>query len=113
MDSSTRSLKAVLLHNGNKYLSIPIPHSVHLKEGYENVKQLLRLVKYEEHDWEVIGDYKMIGFLTGLQGGLTKYPCFLCYWDSPATAKQYDTKDWPSITGFVIGEMNVKWQPLV
>lgn len=113
VDSSTRSLKAVLLHNGNKYPSIPIAHSVHLKEGYENVKRLLRLVKYEEHDWEVIGDFKMIGFLTGLQGGFTKHPCFLCYWDSRATARHYETKDWPSRTGFVIGEKNVKWQPLV
>ena len=93
LDSSTRSLKAVLLHNGNKYPSIPIAHSVHLKEGYENVKHLLRLVKYEEHDWEVTGDLKMIGFLIGLQDGFTKHPCFLCYWDSRATARHYETKD--------------------
>ena len=93
LDSSTRSLKAVLLHNGNKYPNIPIAHSVHLKEDYENVKHLLRLVKYEEHDWEVIGDFKMIGFLTGLQGGFTKHPCFLCYWDRRATARYYETKD--------------------
>lgn len=65
VDSSTRSLKAVLLHNGNKYPSIPIAHTVHLKEDYENVKHLLHLVKYNEHNWEVIGDFKMIGFLTG------------------------------------------------
>ena len=45
VDSSARSLKAVLLHNGNKYPSIPIAHSVHLKEGCENLKHLLRLVK--------------------------------------------------------------------
>ena len=45
VDSSARSLKAVLLHNGNKYRSIPITHSVHLKEGCENLKHLLRLVK--------------------------------------------------------------------
>ena len=66
VDSSTRNVKAVLLHNGYKYPSIPITHSVHLKEDYKNVKHLLRLVKYEEHDWEVIGEFKMIGFLTGL-----------------------------------------------
>ena len=61
----------------------------------------------------MIRDFKMIGFLTGLQGGFTKHPCFLCYWDSRATARHYETKDWPSRTGFVIGEKNVKWQPLV
>ena len=81
MDSSTRSLKVVLLYNGNKYPSIPIAHSVHLKEVYENVKHLLHMVKYEEHDWQVTGDFKMIGFLKGLEGGFTRHPCFLCYWD--------------------------------
>jgi hypothetical protein len=32
IDSSKRSLKAVLLHNGNNYASLPIGHSVHLKK---------------------------------------------------------------------------------
>ena len=112
VDSSARNLKVVLLHNGIKYPSIPITHSVHLKEGYENVKHLLRLVKYKEHDWEVIGDFKMIRFLTGLQGSFIKHPCFSCYWDSRATARHYETKDWPSRAGFVIDEKNVKWKPL-
>ncbi|GFU68736.1 uncharacterized protein TNCV_4400141 [Trichonephila clavipes] len=31
IDSSKRSLKAVLLHNGNRYASVPVGHSVHLK----------------------------------------------------------------------------------
>ncbi|KAJ4441059.1 hypothetical protein ANN_10909 [Periplaneta americana] len=34
------SLKAVLLHNGNLYPSIPVGHSVLLKEEYSNVKQV-------------------------------------------------------------------------
>ena len=34
IDSSKRSLKCVLLHNGNKYASVPIGHSVKLKEEY-------------------------------------------------------------------------------
>ena len=101
------------MHNGNKYPSIPIAHSVHLKEDYASVKYLLRVVKYGDHEWEVIGDFKMIGLLTGLQGGFTKYLWFLCYWDSRATAKHYKTKDWPLRTGFVVDEKNVKWQPLL
>ena len=36
IDSSKRSLKAVLLHNGNLKPSIPIAHSVHLHESYEH-----------------------------------------------------------------------------
>lgn len=31
IDSSKRSLMPVLLHNGNKYVSLPVAHSVHLK----------------------------------------------------------------------------------
>ena len=37
IDSSQRSLKAVLLYNGNILPSIPIAHSGHLKETYENM----------------------------------------------------------------------------
>jgi hypothetical protein len=37
IDSSKRSLKAVLLHNGNNYTSLPIGHSVRLKECNENL----------------------------------------------------------------------------
>src|SRR6218665_695858 len=32
IDSSSRSLKAVLLHTGNNYPSLPVAHSVHLKD---------------------------------------------------------------------------------
>ena len=44
IDSSKRSLKGVLLHNGNKYPSIPIAHSVHLKESYDNMELLLEAI---------------------------------------------------------------------
>jgi hypothetical protein len=32
IDSSKVSLKAVLLHNGNKYPSVPLDHAVNMKE---------------------------------------------------------------------------------
>ena len=38
IDSSKRSLKAVLLHNGNVYPSILIAHSVQMKQDRESVK---------------------------------------------------------------------------
>ena len=38
--SSKQSLKAVLLHNGNVYPSIPIAHSVQMKEDHESVKNI-------------------------------------------------------------------------
>jgi hypothetical protein len=33
IDSSLVSLKAVLIHNGNKYPSIPLAHAVHMKDS--------------------------------------------------------------------------------
>ena len=60
IDSSSRSLKAILLHNTNQWPSIPLDHSVHMKETYENVKILLSALKYTQYNWEVIGDFKMV-----------------------------------------------------
>ena len=44
IDSSKRSLKAVLLHNDNVYPSISIAHSVQMKKDRESVKILLELI---------------------------------------------------------------------
>ena len=49
IDSSSQSLKAVLLHNGNNYPSLPMAHSMHLKEGYTSVKMLLSALKYDDY----------------------------------------------------------------
>ena len=53
-DSSKRSLNGVL-HNGNKYPSIPIAHTVHLKESYDNMELLLEAIKYSEYQWSLCG----------------------------------------------------------
>ena len=96
IDSSTRSLKAVLLHNGNVYPSIPLTHSTQMKEDYDNVRNLLEHIDYLKYRWDVCGDFKMIGFLLGLQGGFTKYSCLVCLWDSRATSKHYNRVEWPA-----------------
>ncbi|KAI6646139.1 hypothetical protein LOD99_9490 [Oopsacas minuta] len=62
IDSSTKSLKGVLPHNGNKYPSILLAYSIQMKEDYEIVKQLLLKIKYAEFNWHVCGDFKMLGF---------------------------------------------------
>jgi hypothetical protein len=43
INSSKGSLKAVLLHNGSKYASVPVGYSVHLKESYENLALVLTI----------------------------------------------------------------------
>ena len=93
IDSSKRSLKCVLLHNGNQYGSIPIGHSVSLKENYKNIKVVLERLKYCVHQWLICVDLKMVNFLLGQQGGHTKYPCFLCYWDSKANEEHWARKE--------------------
>ena len=90
IDSSTRSLKAVLLHNGNRYPSLHFAYSVQKKENYDNLKELLEQIHYEDFQWEIWGDFKMLGLLLGLQGGYTKHSCFLCLWDSRSDKEHYN-----------------------
>lgn len=59
IDSSTISLKAVLLHNGNRLRSVPVAHSVLMSESYESMKILLDSIQYEQHNWLVCGDLKV------------------------------------------------------
>lgn len=113
IDSSKISLKAVLLHNGNKRPSIPLAHAVGMKETYESMSQILNSINYDAYKWQICGDLKVIGLLLGLQGGFTKYCCFLCLWDSRATASHYKVKEWPQRDQFIPGQANVKNIPLV
>ncbi|KAL0831279.1 hypothetical protein ABMA28_002123 [Loxostege sticticalis] len=69
--------------------------------------------KHEEYAWPVIGDFKMVGFLVGMQGGYTKYPCYLCLWDSRADTLHYKQQSWPERIGFQIGKHNVQNEPIV
>ena len=69
IDSSKANSKCVLLHNGNRYASIPIGHSVHLKETYENMNIILMKIKYNEHKWMVCEDLKVLSMLLVQQGG--------------------------------------------
>lgn len=114
IDSSKRSLKCVLLHNGNQFASIPLAHSSTLKENYEAVKYVLEKIGYDQHKWFICVDLKMVNFLLGQQSGFTKYPCFLCMWDSRDRAQHYTKKDWPVREELVpCKERNVINDPLV
>ena len=61
IDSSSKSLKAVLLNIGNKIASVPVAHSVQFTENYENMKLLLSALKYSHHNWKICGDLKAKG----------------------------------------------------
>lgn len=113
IDSSKTSLKAVLLHNGNTYASIPVGHSVHMKESYENLEIVLNKIGYSAHGWMICGDLKVTCMLLGQQGGFTKFPCFLCEWDSRARDQHWCRKNWPVRESLKPGEKNILRKNLV
>ena len=92
IDSSKRNLKAVLLHNTHVYAPLPLAHSTVLKEEYCNIEKVLNNIKYSEHEWLICGDLKMLSMILGQQSGFTKYPCYLCMFNSRDRAKYYNTK---------------------
>ena len=51
--------------------------------------------------------------MLGLQGGNTKFPCFLCMWDSRDDKQHYVKRDWPARDAFKQGSHNVLSHPLV
>lgn len=113
IDSSKRSLKCVLLHNGNLFGSVPIGHSVCLREKYDDIKKVIDLLQYQMHQWIICVDLKMVCFLLGQQLGYTKYPCFLCMWDSRARAQHWVQSNWPPRPDLRPGDPNIVHQPLV
>ena len=60
IDSSKVSLKMVLLHNGNKFPSFALAHAANIKESYESKKLLLGKIKYDEFNWKLCGDLKVV-----------------------------------------------------
>ncbi|ESO03076.1 hypothetical protein HELRODRAFT_173956 [Helobdella robusta] len=113
IDSSKVSLKAVLLHNGNVKPSIPVAHAVVMKETYESMKTLLKVIKYTDHNWDISGDLKVVALLLGMQLGYTKHMGFLCLWNSRDDANHYLVKDWPARIDPVPGQFNILHESLV
>lgn len=113
IDGSKVSLKAVLLHIGNELPSIPLGEASNMKESYETIKFILEKIQYNEHNWKVCGDLKVIALILGLQLGYTKYCCFICEWDSRDRKNHYVKKDWPKRESLTPGLKNIKNPPLV
>ena len=113
IDSSKRSLKCVLLHNGNQFPCVPVGHSFHMKEQYDTMKFVIEKLKYHEHKWLICGDLKVISILLGQQAGYTKFPCFICLWDSRAKKEHWVKKNWPRRENFNVGEKNIQNRPLI
>ena len=113
LDTSKRSLKCILLHNGNVYGAVPVGHSVHLREEHNDIKMVIDLLKYHEHNWIICVDLKMVNVLLGQQKGFTKFPCHLCMWDSRAREKHWIQKEWPIRETLEAGMPNIVNDPIV
>jgi hypothetical protein len=101
------------LHNGNNYASLGIGHSVHLKESYENLELVLTKIGYTANDWMICGDLKVLCMLLGQQAGYTKYPCFMCEWDSRARSHHWEQKHWTTRISLEPGSKNILHKSLV
>ena len=75
---------------------------------------MLEKISYCQHEWQICVDLKMVNLLLGQQSGFTKYPCFLCMWDSRDRSQHYIKKDWPARDEMVPGRSNnIVNKPLV
>ena len=110
IDSSKTSLKALLLHNGNTLPSVPIAHAAELKETYESMELVLVKIKYEEHQWQICGDLKVVALILRLQlGSKFKFTTksVLCEWDSRARTDHYVKREWSKRQSLEPGVKNV------
>ena len=75
-------MEARLLYNGPSVPSIYVAHFTEMSETYESIEMLLKLIKNYERNWMVGSDLKVVSLILGIQSGYTKFPYFLCLWDS-------------------------------
>jgi hypothetical protein len=95
ISASSRSIKGVLLHNWNVFGSAPGALSVLFKESYGNLGTLLLWTKYQEHNWQVCGDFKILSMSLGQRSGYARHPNFMCEWDDTARSRHWIQKDRP------------------
>ena len=112
-DASKSSLKANLLHNTNQFASIPLAHSTCTKESYEIMKLFLGKVQYSTHTWTICVNFKVLNMLQGQQFGFTKYPCFMCEWDSRDRSNHWIKRECPLRESLTPGYKNILHPALV
>lgn len=112
IDASS-GIKFALLNRGKILPTIPLAYSVKRKETCDNFKLILEKIKYEEFDWPICADFKVIHLLLGMQLGFIKFGCILCEWDSRDRAKHYTDFEWPVRGNPILRQKNVVAPPLV
>jgi hypothetical protein len=66
------TLKVVLLYNGKRFPSVPLAHAVNMKESCESRKLLLGRFKYDEFNWKLCCELKVVALFLGMQTVYTK-----------------------------------------
>ena len=51
LDTSKHRLKCTLFHNGKVYSAVPVGHFVYLRKEHNDIKTMIDLLKYHEHNW--------------------------------------------------------------
>lgn len=113
IDGSVKSLKGVLLHNGNLFPSVPIIYGTDIIENYENMKVILKLINYDLHRWVICCDLKIVAIITGLKKGFSKHQCFLCLWEGRSRDLHYTDHKWPARVIYKLGHDSIDHMPLV
>ena len=113
LDSFKDSFKCVILYNSNVCVTVPIGHSVYLREKHYEIKTVTDLLKYYKHNRTICVHLKIVNLLLGQQRGFTNYPCCLCMWDSRAQEKHWNQKEWPIRETLKAGMTNIVNDPIV
>lgn len=113
IDGSVKSLKGVLLHNGNAFPSVPIVYGTDVKETYANMRNILKLINYDLHGWVICCDLKVVAIITGLKKGFSKHQCFLCLWEGRHRELHYTDHEWQPRITHKLGENSIDHMPLV
>ena len=86
---------------------------------------VLEKIGYSQHNWKICGYLKInililynqlipfiqiITIFLEIQGGYTKYPCFICLWDSRADSHHYTQNVWPIRENMDAGDNIMKGQ---
>lgn len=110
IDSTNTSPKSAFLHNDNDSPSIPVGHSVHMKETYGSMKQLLRFMNCDQRNCQLCVYFKLIDLLLELQ--IMMYRCFLCEWANQDRIPHYIKRKWPLRQSLKPERKNVQYPPL-
>jgi hypothetical protein len=92
----------VLCHDGNVFATIPVAHSIHLREMWQ-LEASAEQCELQSTWIAVYGDFKVTALLLGLQVDYITTPSFLCRWDSRAKSEQWERHGWPPQKSFDSG----------